>query len=271
MSGLIPPLIAAALLWWVGTGVVAWLDGRAPATFQASLLWGALAGIAGLAGLAITAADDSATGAYVAFFCALTVWGFLEMTFLMGVITGPRRTTCPPDVRGWRRFFLAAETVLHHEVAILAATLTVVALTIGQPNQAGAGAFIILAVMRLSAKLNVFLGVPYLSDELLPPHLSYLKTYFGKRAINALIPVSLIGGAVLTIGLAQAALAAPSGSGPQTEAMLLAALAGLAVLEHAMMLAPVPDALLWRWALPARATPSKQTLNKKTEGGDLGL
>jgi putative photosynthetic complex assembly protein 2 len=43
-----------------------------------------------------------------------------------------------------------------------------------QPNQVGTGTFAVLWVMRISAKLNLFLGVRNLSEELLPPHLAYL-------------------------------------------------------------------------------------------------
>ena len=34
--------------------------------------------------------------------------------------------------------------------------------------------------------------------------------------------------------------------------MLLFALTALAILEHIFMVVPLPDAVLWRWALPAK-------------------
>ena len=43
------------------------------------------------------------------------------MSFLMGYVTGPRRSPCPDDAQGWRRFGLALQTVLYHELAIAVA------------------------------------------------------------------------------------------------------------------------------------------------------
>jgi hypothetical protein len=62
------------------------------------------------------AADETTVGAaYLAFACALAVWGWHEMSFLMGVVTGPRRTPCPEGCRGWRRFGLAVQTCIYHD------------------------------------------------------------------------------------------------------------------------------------------------------------
>ena len=67
-----------------------------------------------------------------------------------------------------RRFINATQTVIYHEVAILATVAAIVALTWGAPNQFGTLTFIILWLARLSAKLNVYLGVPNLTEEFLP-------------------------------------------------------------------------------------------------------
>jgi putative photosynthetic complex assembly protein 2 len=182
------------------------------------------------------------------------VWGWIEMSFLFGFVTGPRVAPCPADAEGWRRFSLAVQTVIHHELAILAGAVLLVILTWGQPNQTGTLAFLVLMLMRLSAKLNIFFGVPNLTDAFMPAHLAHLKTYFRKRPFNALAPISLLGGTVLAAWFFGQATAAEAGSGAAVGGMLLFALTALAVVEHLFMMLPVRDDLLWRWAMPRPRT-----------------
>ena len=173
------------------------------------------------------------------------------MGFLMGAVTGPRRAACPPHARGWTRFRLATATVIHHELALAATAVLLLALSWGEPNRTGAATFALLFALRLSAKLNIFLGVPSFGDELLPAHLAYLKSYCGARATNPLMPVSFAATIALAGWLAAAALA--SDGGAAVSASLLFALAALGVLEHLFLVLPLKDAALWRWAAPAGA------------------
>ncbi len=93
--------------------------------------------------------------------------------------------------------------ILWHELAILAVGVALIAVTWGEPNQVGTLTFVVLWVMRTSAKLNLFLGVRNLSEEFLPPHLAYLQSFFRRRAMNPLLPVSVLGAsAVLVMGAA---------------------------------------------------------------------
>jgi putative photosynthetic complex assembly protein 2 len=121
-------------------------------------------------------------------------------------------------------------------------------LTWGSVNATGAQAFAILFAMRLSAKLNLYLGVPNFDAAMLPPQLAYLKSYFRTRAFNALMPVSLVLGGVLTWWLGSRALASEAATGWS----LLTGLALLGVVEHLFLVLPIRDGALWRWAIPAR-------------------
>jgi hypothetical protein len=47
---------------------------------------------------------------------------------------------------------------------------------------------------------------------------------------------------------------APTDSAAKATALLLIALGALALLEHAFMILPFPDAVLWRWAAPTTQT-----------------
>ena len=55
-------------------------------------------------------------------------------------------------------------------------------------NRVGLWTFLVLFAARISAKLNVYLGVPNLSDELMPEPVRHLKSYFAKRAMNFPFP-----------------------------------------------------------------------------------
>lgn len=244
------PLLFALAMWFVGTGAVVWLDSRPRATFRTSFAATGLLALAALGVVWATRGDAGAGGAYLAFAAAIAVWAWHEIGFLTGFVAGPNRQPCPPDAVGWRRFRLATATVIHHELALAATAALLFALTWGQPNQAAPLAFLLLFAMRLSAKLNLYLGVPNLSDEVFPEHLAYLKTYFRVRAINLLFPFSLIGG-LLTAWLAWGSADATSG-GTAVTATLLAALAVLGVIEHLFLVLPMRDGAMWAWAKSSR-------------------
>jgi putative photosynthetic complex assembly protein 2 len=252
------PLIVALLLWWVSTGAILWLVRRPEKTFGRSLAISAAVAGAACVGLFLSARDGSATGAYVAFGCALTVWGWHEMGFLMGKVTGPRRDPRPLDATGWRRFVVSCQTVIHHEIALALTAVLIVGLTWSQPNQTGALTFLLLFGMRLSTKLNIFLGVPNPPVAFVPAHLVYLKTYFRRARFNALIPISLALSVCVVVMLAQAALNASGGTA--TSYALMFGLAALGLLEHGFLMMPSPDRALWGWALGPPKVPAKPAL-----------
>lgn len=247
------PVAYALFVWWFSTGLILWLDGLPPRTYRRSLLAATAVALLALYGLAAGSTDASVGGAYLAFTCGVLVWGWHELSFLMGFVTGSRRTACPAGCAGWRHFVHATQTVLHHELAILATAVLVAAITWGGANQVGAWTFLVLWAMRVSAKLNLFLGVPNLAEELLPAHLDHLKSYLAKRPMNLLFPVSVTVATVVTALLALEAVAAGAAPFDVAAFTFLAALMALAVVEHWFLVLPVPDTALWRWALGSRA------------------
>jgi putative photosynthetic complex assembly protein 2 len=213
----------------------------------------ATTGLAGLAAYAVYtgASDTGLGGAFHGFTAALVIWGWIEMSFVMGFVTGPRRTACPKTARGWSRAWFAFEAIAYHELALVLALGAIAALSMDAPNQMAFWTFAVLWLMRLSAKLNIFLGVPNFTDEFLPTRLVYLTSYFKVRQMNALFPVtvSLATAAAVWLGLEAAA----PGATPFEAAGLtfLTTLLALAVLEHWFMVLPLRDAALWQWALNA--------------------
>lgn len=246
------PLAYAVLLWFVGTGAVLWLDRRPARAHKLSLAAATLAAALALWCLAETAHSTSSIAAFAGFTCALVVWGMHELAFLTGTVMGPRRTALPHGVTGWRRFRLAALTLIHHEIA-LALTLALIAgLTWHAPNQTGTLAFATLFAMRLSTKLNIFIGLPHVSTEMLPQSHRYLVSYYGRSRVNMLFPQSIVACCAVAYLAARAAFGADT-EGAQTGYILIFGLTLLGLIEHAFLALPLRDARLWRWAMPDTA------------------
>jgi putative photosynthetic complex assembly protein 2 len=237
----------ALLLWWASTGIVLYLDGRPQRTYPASMRAASIVGGLALAGLVATRDTPTVAGACVAFTCAVLVWGWHEMSFLTGSLTGPRRHACAAGCHGLRHFRHAVQAIIHHELALAATLALLLGLAWNAENQVGAFTFALLWVMRLSAKLNLFLGVRNPGTELLPPRLHYLESFFGRRACNALWPVSVAGTTLLVAWLAREALAADDPFATTAHG-LVAALAALALLEHLFLVMPWSVGRLWGWA-----------------------
>ncbi len=253
------PLLFATVLWFVATGFVLWLDKLPSHTWPVSITLASVASGFAMGGIIATAEETSAWAAYVAFACALVLWGWHELSFLMGFVTGPNRNPCPPDARGWRRFRLAASTLIYHEVAMFVCLLVMAAATWGKPNQTATLTFLLLFVMRLSAKFNIFAGVPHLSTEMMPDHMRYLASYFRIAPPRGFFILSVSGIAVLAAWLADLALS--SRGGIATGYALAFALVALAFLEHGFLVVPWQDTAIFRWAMPEQA---RQRLQKST-------
>ena len=266
MENALPPLYAL-FLWWFSTGLVLFLDGLPARTFRWSLLGASALAVVSLHGLVSSSGHTTPSAAFAAFTCAVLVWGWNEVAFLMGFVTGPRRRACPEGCRGWRHLGHAIQTLLYHELALAASGALVIALTWEAANRVGAWTFLILWCMRLSTKLNVFLGVPNLSEEFLPEHLQYLRRYFRRRPMNLLFPVSVTVSTLLTALLLQRAILAEAGSHEATSASLLASLMVLAVLEHWFLVLPLPFSRLWRSCLRSRSLRRPEASSAAGEAG----
>lgn len=246
------PILYTLFAWWFSTGVILWLVGLPRTTHRWTLLWATVMLGVALCGVAASADDTRVTGAYLAFTSALAVWAWQEVAFLLGYVTGPRRTPCPPTARRWRRAARAFEVVLYHELALLVLGAAVLALSWRQPNQTAAWTFGALWCMRQSTKLNVFLGVRNLNESFLPAHLAYVHSYFRQRPMNRLFPVSVIAATAATLAVWQAALQAGNGRFDETALVFAAALLTLGVVEHWFLVVPMPNEWLWRWGLRSR-------------------
>lgn len=249
MSEIGLPLLVAIFVWWLSTGVILYLDGLGRRSFRWSMGGATVLSAAALGGLAITSTWETASGAYIAFLCALMIWGWNEMAFLMGYLSGPRRIPAEPGVTGLDRFRQASQTIVDHELGILASGVLIGILTWGAPNQFGLWTFAVLWIMRLSTKINIFLGAPNVPVEFLPAHLGYLASYFRRRPMNGFFPFAITLATLFTAFLVHMALADHAGAFERVGYMLLTTLMALAVLEHWLLYVPISATKLWAWGL----------------------
>jgi putative photosynthetic complex assembly protein 2 len=255
------PWIAALLalfLWWFSTGAILVAVRHADRAGRRTSVTATVAAlpvlVLGLWGFDATLGDLSTGAVYFAFLAALAIWGWVEFAFLTGTVTGPVLQPCPSDLPEWERFIRAWGTVAYHEMLLAALLIVLWIHAHGTPHVFGFWTFAVLYAARISAKLNLFFGVPRINVEFLPTALRHLPSHFRIARLNWMFPVSVT---ALTFAVAcwLERLFAAGSPGETVGFALLAALTSLALLEHWLMVLPLPDAKLWRWMLPAPKPP----------------
>jgi putative photosynthetic complex assembly protein 2 len=261
------PALFALFVWWFSTGAIIFLDNLPRKTFKWSIVGASFVFFFCLIGISHTAHQTSVTAAYEAFFFGLFAWGWQEISFYMGYVTGPRNEPCPEGCSGWAHFIHAIQTSLWHELAIIFSAGIVTYLTWGEPNQVGTWTFMVLWWMHQSAKLNVFFGVRNLNEEFLPEHLTFLKSFLKSKPMNLFFPISITVSMVITTMLWEHAGAATTVFARSADTFL-ATMMTLAILEHWFLVIPLPAGKLWQWGLASRK-PTK-TFDVEIVTGFLG-
>ena len=259
------PFIAALFAlftWWFFTGAILLVVRRADkgeaVAHSRNVVLSVPLLVLGVVMLVISAQSLTVLNVYLSFVSVMLIWGWIELAFLSGVITGPERRPCPEILTGKARFIRAFNTVCHHELLLLFALLVILTLTRGAENTFGLWTYVVLFTARISAKLNLFYGVPRINTEFVPRPLAHLKSYFTKGPITAAFPIGVTFLSITAACFAERlfmAQTAPFIAG----FTLLTALAALAALEHWLMVVPLPDAKLWRWMLPDAPIPKDKS------------
>jgi putative photosynthetic complex assembly protein 2 len=261
--------LVALFTWWFATGLILLVIRRADRTggnaYNVAVFMSVPVLALGVAGVIVSTTDTGFAGLYKGFLGALAVWGWIELSFLSGVITGPERSAQPQGASGADRFWRAWDALAHHEILLLAGMAFIVLATTGADNTIAVWTYAILFFARISAKLNLFFGVPRINFEFLPLPLQYLKSHMTRGPITAFFPLSITVLSFATACFAQLLMTAET-QVAATGFALLTSLCALALLEHWFMVIPVPDAKLWRWMLPAQ---KQQRLTAKEEPNGL--
>lgn len=255
--------IIALFMWWFATGILLWrvryADNAGGDAHFRSVIYGLPMLFAGIVGLHLSLTDTSVTGVYCAFLSALGIWGWIELAFLSGAITGPNIRPCPPNTPLLDRFQRAVGTIAYHEALLIAALVLIGYASYNMPNHFSFLTFAVLFFARLSAKLNLFLGVPRINVEFLPRPLAHLASHFRYAKMNSFFPIAVTALTFAAGCWMERAISADT-QPRQIGFILLAALTLLALLEHWFMVLPLPDQHLWRWMMPAQKTkPAKAT------------
>ena len=266
---MIGPVGIAALValfsWWFFTGaillIVRGADQRGSNAHRIATLLALPTLLLGAFVFWITLEGSSPAQIYLGFLSALAIWGWIELAFLTGVIAGPNRNDAPKEIPELERFIRAWGTIAYHEMLLLAALLTVLYFGWGAENTIGLWTFVILYFARISAKLNLLFGVPRINIEFLPKPLGHLPSHFKIAQLNWVFPISITALSFATACWLER-LYATGDLTSQIGFSLLASLSALALLEHWLMVLPLPDAKLWRWMLPA---PNNKTPDLRPE------
>ncbi len=237
----------AVFCWWLGTGAILWLVRLPISTFRWSMFF--LSFLLGLSlwTTSISMRSHSVLNAYIGFVSVIAMWSWHEMAFLTGWLAGPRRVALDPGLSLNRRFGQSVMALLYHEVALLFNFGVLLALQQGQPNHVALCTFALLWCMRLSAKLNLFFGVPQVGEQYLPVHLRYIGSYFKSGRISPFffftITLSVVIWTWMVWELKTGAVTISTGW------VLLSSLLGLAIIEHLLMVIALPLQRLWGWAM----------------------
>ncbi len=216
--------LVAVFSWWLGTGVILWLVRRARPTFGRSNLWLTVLALGSLVLAWLSLHTVGTAHASLGFVAAMVLWAW-------------------------------------HEVALMVNFALLVVLQQGQPNHTALCTFAVLWCMRFSAKINLFVGVPQIGTQFLPPHLVYLGSYFRSQTPSWFFYVSVAAASTALAWLVWQAQTAAVNVTPGWT--LLATLLALAIVEHVLMVLAAPVQRLWGWAMGR--TPPLTAI--KAEGG----
>ncbi|MFN5809863.1 MAG: putative photosynthetic complex assembly protein PuhE [Burkholderiales bacterium] len=237
----------AVFCWWLGTGAILWLVRLPTSTFRWSMFC-----LSFLLGLSLWTASlsmrsHSVLNAYIGFVSVIAMWSWHEMAFLTGWLAGPRRLPLDPGLGLNQRFGQSVMALLYHEVALLFNFGVLLALQQGQPNHVALCTYALLWCMRLSAKLNLFFGVPQVGEQYLPVHLRYIGSYFKSGRIS---PFFFFTMALSVVVWSWMVWEVHTGAVMISAAwVLLSSLLGLAIIEHLLMVFALPLQRLWGWAM----------------------
>ncbi|TYC61776.1 DUF3623 family protein [Rhodobacterales bacterium] len=261
-------VLIAIGVWWLSTGLVLsmvhWSTKRRLGPWQL-LPAITLVGTFGFGLMFYGSTERTPLGSYAGFFGALLIWAWHETTFLTGMVTGRRKEECPPGLKGLDRFKAAWKAVCDHEIGLLISGLFLWFMFRESDNLFGLATFGLLWGMRISSKVLIFLGARHSISGLMPPAILHLRSYFNTGRTTPLFPLFLAVATGLFAVLVAGALRAHEAYSLVGH-ILLAGFMALAIIEHIILVLPVSDTALWRWAVPGAvpAGPSKTPHAKLT-------
>ena len=217
------------LFWWVATGVIIAMQANATTRFLGLIVATVLA-VVGVAELRAVRDDSSSSGIRRAFLGGAMLWAWVSASFYGGYITGIHPTGPVPPAPSWGAVLPAIAGTLVNDAATLVMLIAGFVADRDAKNRTGIWTLALFWGVQQVAKLNVFLGVENPAANFLPPHLTYLRQFFGPPVNSPFLVASTVAVAVAMGWTALAARRAPS-EGRREAATIYATILGLAVLE----------------------------------------
>jgi len=230
-------------LWWLGTGLVLVLQQRLNSASRLNKIALACATLVSLSGIYITSTSLSESAQFFGFTSAVVLWGCIELSYYLGFITGLHCRPCPENVTTWKRFRLALGASIWHELLVLSLGFILIVSQHDAINTIGLNTYLVLWLMRWSAKLNLFLGVPNFSTAWFPERLEHVASYIKTGSISPFYFISVLGASTIVVQLLHKA--------NQIDVqhpylyIMPAVLLILAVVEHLFMVVPFQDLKMW--------------------------
>jgi putative photosynthetic complex assembly protein 2 len=240
-------LAVSVILWWLMTGL-ALMCVHQPAEARKRLFsLSSLLAVLALMGVATNAATQTPLATVIGFAMALLIWGWLELSYLMGYLTGPVKRAAKAPMPHHKRFTYALGTTIYHELLVVGVVGLVCVIGAGLPNPTIQNTLAVLWLMRWSTKLNLFFGVKHFNSAWLPDNMRYITTYLseGRNSWFSFFSTMLAAFCTYLLFTWGQMAADPAAA---LSLFLIAWLASLAVLEHVFLMLPMGETALWRWA-----------------------
>jgi len=242
------PLIFAVFLWWFSTVTIMAVYGRSPLLMRLAFAGSTLGALVALVVLIALRDSTDMLAVYASVTCGVVIWGWLVSGYYLGFVTGPRPL---PEKIVWHhslavRFRVALSSLIYHELLALACAIVLAVATWNYPNRWGLWIYLAMWIMHSSAKLNVFLGVRNFRLDLLPNEFQHLDNLLSRRTSNIYFPVSIVVSSGVALVMFYRALTPGITAETEVGLILVATMIALGILEHALLMLPLPATLLNR-------------------------
>jgi len=243
VSTLPAAVVIVILVWWVGTGIVLRLQQLLNPAKRSTTVGISIVASMSFGALLFSGTLLSVAGIFTAFISAVALWGCIELSYYLGKIAGTHQVPCPPNTPFWNRFKLALGTSIWHELLVLGLGLVLVLLLHSALNTVGLYTYMVLWLMRWSAKLNLFFGVPNFNTSWIPERLAYISSYIKTGTITPFFFISMLFASTV---VCQLLLGSSDVSVEHSLTFLIpAVLLILAIVEHLFMLVPFQELKMW--------------------------
>lgn len=240
---LLAPILVVIVAWWLGTGLVLYLQQTIVKVRTPLFVTLITVSAASLCAMVFTAQGSQPWQSYLGFVAAICLWGCIELSYYTGLIGGVHQRECPDNCSTGKRFRLALGASIWHEVSVLFVGGIVLTLLLNTENPVGLYSFLVLWLMRWSAKLNLFFGVPNFNTDWFPKRLAYAHSYIRRAPVTLFFPISVLSATLVAVDLISRTMASEGSEALIT--LLPGVLLSLAILEHLFMALPIADSELW--------------------------